>query len=138
MILLMYTTNHTIIFFDGECNLCNKAVQFVIKRDKKQNFRFASLQSNLGKKILQQYNLVHKSVDSIMVLKGGTIFTESTAILKIVRQLDGAWKTLYCFSIVPRSIRNAIYRYIAKNRYKWFGKTACMVPSDSVNALFYE
>jgi predicted DCC family thiol-disulfide oxidoreductase YuxK len=126
-----------IILFDGICNLCNGAVQFVIKHDPAGIFVFASIQSNIGQKLLQTYQLPINNFNSFVLIQNNEAFTKSTAALKVSKQLKGAVKLLYGFIIVPAFIRNAVYNTIAKNRYKWFGKKeACMVPSPSLQSRF--
>ncbi|NHB69998.1 DUF393 domain-containing protein [Bacteroidales bacterium M08MB] len=121
-------TNKSIILFDGVCNLCNASVQFIIKRDKGDYFRFAALQSETGKAIANKYD-VSDNASSVILIENEKKYTESTAALKIAKKLSGLWPLLYLFIIIPPPIRNSIYRIIAKNRYRWFGKKdECMVP----------
>jgi predicted DCC family thiol-disulfide oxidoreductase YuxK len=128
---------HSIILFDGVCNLCNAAVQFVIKRDYKNRFLFTSLQSAEGGRILQENHFPSSFTNSFILVENGKIFVRSTAALKVARQLKGMWKLLYGLIIVPRFIRDAAYDIIARNRYRWFGKkTACMVPTPELQARF--
>jgi predicted DCC family thiol-disulfide oxidoreductase YuxK len=110
------------IFFDGYCNLCNGAVMFVIKRDKKNLFQFASLQSELGQIVLKENNLPNNNFNTLLLVKNGKVFTFSTAALTIAKDLSGLWPLLYAAIILPEKIRNTLYNYIAKNRYRWFGK----------------
>ena len=127
----------SIILFDGVCNLCNNAVQFVIKHDYSDKFVFAALQSAIGQKLLQQYNLPQTGFDSFVLLQNGKVFLKSTAALQIAKQLSGPVKLLYGFIIVPSFIRNTVYTVVAKNRYKWFGKKdSCMIPTASLKAKF--
>ncbi len=126
-----------IILFDGVCNLCNNAVQFVIKHDANDKFLFASLQSDTGQKLLQKLELPDKDFNSFILLQHDIVYTQSTAALKVVQQLNGGWKLLYGFMIVPPFIRNALYRLIANNRYKWFGKlNECMLPTPALQKRF--
>ncbi len=126
-----------IILFDGVCNLCNNAVQFVIKHDTLKKFVFASLQSQKGQALLQQYNLPLQSFNSFVLLQNEKVFLKSTAALNVAKQLNGAVKLLYGFIIVPAFIRNAVYNFIAKNRYKWFGKKeSCMIPTPALQSRF--
>jgi predicted DCC family thiol-disulfide oxidoreductase YuxK len=130
---------HPIILFDGVCNLCSSSVQFVIRHDPQHHFRFASLQSNFGQQILEQFNLSTSDLSSFILLENGKIYTRSTGALKVAKQLNKGWSLLYAFIIVPAFIRDAVYQFIAKNRYKWFGKkTACWVPSKELQALFID
>ncbi len=126
-----------IILFDGVCNLCNASVLFVIERDKKNIFRFASLQSSYGQEVLKKHGLNASDFDTIILSQNGTIHQQSDAALRIAKELSGAWKLLYGFIIVPRFIRNAAYDFVARNRYKWFGKQeACMIPTPDLKAKF--
>lgn len=118
-----------IILFDGTCNFCDYSVQFIIKRDPKKHFKFASLQSEVGKELLKAYN-VSTDIDSMVFIENERSYTKSTAALHICKYLKGAWKILYILLLVPRLLRDFVYDYIAKNRYKWFGTTEnCMLPT---------
>lgn len=127
-----------IILFDGVCNLCNGSVQFVIKRDKKDRFRYAALQSEVGQQLVQERHIDTKEVDSIILIEPGVAyFTKSDAALEIAKDLGGVWRLMALFHWVPRSIRNFVYDFVARNRYKWFGKKeACMVPTPELQAKF--
>jgi len=126
-----------IILFDGVCNFCNNAVNFVIKRDPKSVFKFATLQSSVAQEILKSHNLDNAEMNSFVLIENDKIYTKSTAVLKVCRRLKGLWPLMYGFIIVPKLIRNGIYNWIAKNRYAWFGKKeVCMIPSPDVQARF--
>ena len=126
-----------IILFDGVCNLCNSAVQFVIRHDPAAKFRFASLQSIPGRQLMEQYTLSTTGLNSFILLQDGKVFTRSSAALSVAKQLKGPIKLLYGFIIVPAFIRNAVYDLIARNRYKWFGKKdECMLPSPGIVSRF--
>ncbi len=128
-----------VILFDGVCNLCNFFVQFVIERDKKNIFKFASVQSDYGKKLLEAFGKDSSKFESVVLHSQGKIFTESTAALKILKQLGGLWSVFYAFIIIPKSMRDTVYKYIALNRYKWFGKKeSCMVPTVELRNRFIE
>lgn len=130
---------HPVIFFDGFCNLCNGAVQFVIKRDRKNLFRFASLQSDYAAVALKKFDIEPAQGDSFVLLANGKVYQRSTAALKVARKLSGLWPLLYGFIIVPRFIRDAIYNWIARNRYKWFGKQdSCWVPTPELKQKFLD
>ena len=129
--------SHPIILFDGICNLCNSAVSFVIKRDKKSLIQFASLQTEPGKKLLEQFNLPTLSINSLILIEKGVMYTQSAAVLKICKHLNGLWPLFYCLIILPKFIRNGIYQWIATNRYQWFGKQEkCMVPRPELSDRF--
>lgn len=126
------------VLFDGVCNFCNGWVQFIIKRDPQGFFRFASLQSSVAKSLLEAYNL-DVSIDSIVLLKGKHHYTESTAILHICKDLKGFWRFLYWLIIVPKPIRDRLYRWFARNRYRFFGKQeSCIVPTSDIRERFLE
>jgi len=126
-----------IILFDGICNLCNSAIQTVIKHDPDGKFQFASLQSNEGQKLLQQYQLPVNNFTSFVLIQNGDVYTKSTGALKVAKQINGWWKLLYVFIILPKFIRDPVYNWIANNRYKWFGKKdECMIPTPELKARF--
>ncbi len=129
--------SNPIILFDGVCNLCNNSVQFVIKHDKESRFNFAAMQSETGQSLLKQYGLPQQGFNSFVLVQNEKVFLKSTAALTVARQLDGPIKLLYGFIIVPAFIRNAVYNFIAKNRYRWFGKKeSCMLPTPSLQSRF--
>lgn len=131
--------HHPVILFDGVCNLCSEAVQFVIKRDKKNIFRFASLQSAFGQEILEKFNLPANTFNSFILYNSGKIYTRSTGALLVAKHLSGAWPLLSVFMVIPAFIRNAFYDVIARNRYKWFGqKEACWLPSPALKIKFLD
>jgi len=130
---------HPIILFDGVCNLCASSVQFIIRNDPKQHFRFASQQSDIGKELLTKYHIDVNKTDSLVLIEKGKIYQKSTAALRIAKQLSLAWSLVYAFIIVPTFIRNPIYDFIAANRYKWFGKKeACWIPTPALKNLFLD
>lgn len=130
-------SNPPIILFDGICNLCNNSVQFVIKHDKGNNFMFATLQSTTGQSLLLQYNLPQEGFNSFVLIKDEKVYLKSTAALNVAKNLNGPVKLLYGFIIVPAFIRNSVYNFIAKNRYKWFGKKeSCMIPTPALQSRF--
>ncbi len=129
-----------IILFDGVCNLCNSAINFVIKHDRKDVFRYASLQSDVGRKLIEERNINTASLDSILLIEEkGTFAHKSTAALKIARQLSGMYPLLSVCLVLPKFLRDWVYDFIAKNRYKWFGKKdSCMIPTPELKALFLD
>lgn len=127
----------SIILFDGVCNFCNSAVNFTLKRNKKANISFAPLQSEAGQKLLLQYNLPVKDMESFVFIEKGKAYQRSTAALKVCRNLSGIWPLCYGLIIVPGFIRDGMYNWIAKNRYRWFGrKESCMIPTPEVRTRF--
>lgn len=127
-----------IILFDGVCNLCNSAINYVIERDKKDVFRFVALQSDLGQEILQHIGIDQKNIDSIILYEPGVAyFYKSSAALEIAKELGGIIGYSAVFRFIPETLRNPIYDYVARNRYKWYGKKdACMIPTPELQAKF--
>ena len=126
-----------IILFDGECNFCHSSVQFIIKRDPAAHFLFTSLQSETGKVLKEKFH-ISDDEESVILIAGKKVYTQSAAALHIAKKLDGLWHLLFLFILIPRPIRDFFYQFIAKNRYKWFGKKddACMLPSPEVRKRF--
>lgn len=125
-----------IILFDGDCNFCDQSVQFIIKRDPQGLFKFASLQSEIGKKLLNKYN-TPSDLDSFVLIEGNHCYFKSSAALRICKNLKGMWKLLYVLLVVPKPLRDFFYGIIAENRYKWFGiKESCMLPSPEERKRF--
>ncbi len=129
--------NQSIILFDGVCNFCNSSVNFVIQRDKNSRIKFTALQSEAGQQLLKQFNLPTHSFDTFIFIEEGVAYTLSTGALKVSKYLSGWWPMMYGLIIVPKFIRDSIYKWIAKNRYKWFGKKdQCMIPTPEVRERF--
>ncbi|TXI69583.1 MAG: thiol-disulfide oxidoreductase DCC family protein [Flavobacterium sp.] len=129
-----------IILFDGVCNLCDSSVQYVIKHDKKDIFRFVALQSELGQNILKHIGINPIHTDSIVLYEPGiSYFYKSTAALEIAKGLSGIFTLASIFTLLPSGIRDFIYDYVARNRYKWYGKKKiCMIPTPELKAKFLE
>lgn len=126
-----------VILFDGDCNLCNWSVQFIIKRDPTAIFRFASLQSSAGQQLLQRPGNSFQNIDSVVLVEGQSYFIKSDAALRVTRNLSGAWPLLRILGVFPRGLRDQVYDLIARNRYKWFGKqNYCMMPTPELLARF--
>lgn len=126
-----------LVLFDGVCNFCNSTVQRIIRNDKKNVFYFASLQSDIGQKILDNFRLKTNAADTIVYIRNGIVFTKSDAALQIAGRMKFPFPVLCLGFIVPRFLRNIIYDYIAKNRYKWFGKSEnCVVPTEEQKKKF--
>lgn len=128
-----------IIAFDGVCNLCNGAVNFIIDRDPKNRFRFVALQSETGQELLSRYPPADGPVNSIVLISEGKSYVKSDAALAIARHLSGVWPVLTVFKILPRFLRDAVYDLIARNRYRFFGKQdACRLPTPELKSRFLE
>lgn len=128
---------HPIILFDGVCNFCNGAINFILRQDKKGVFRFAPLQSEKGQQLLRQFDLPQTSFDSFILIDEGKVYKSSTAGLRLYNKLPWYWKWTQLFWVVPRLVRDAFYDTIARNRYRWFGKKdQCMVPTPEIKSRF--
>lgn len=133
------TTVNPIILFDGVCNLCNGAVNFIIDRDPEAYFRMAALQSTIGQEILQKHSLNTQYFDTIVLVEGENIYSHSTAALRIARKLSGVWPLFYAFIVIPSPLRNVIYNWISRNRYRWFGKQdVCRIPTPELQRHFLQ
>lgn len=127
-----------IILFDGVCNFCNNAVQFILDRDPNGKFHFASLQSETGRRLLDRYK-VTPDLSTIVLIENNQLHFRSSAVLRIAAKLQSPWKLLYVFMAVPSAIRNMVYNFIAKRRYSWFGEKAfCEIPGPNIKARFLE
>ncbi|PHS05527.1 MAG: thiol-disulfide oxidoreductase [Kordia sp.] len=130
--------NKKIILFDGVCNLCNSSINYVIDHDKQDVFRFVSLQSDLGETIQEYLGIENKSLDTIILyVPDEAYYIKSTAALKIMNEFSGHWKLTQAFLVLPSSIRDLVYNYVAKNRYKWYGKEEnCRIPTKELKGKF--
>lgn len=133
---------HAIVLFDGVCNFCNASINFVMDHDPNGYFRFASLQSRLAEDLGRPGGSLHEvsdSPDSIVLLEAGVVYKQSTAVLRIARRIARPWSLLYVFIVVPRPIRDRVYRWVAANRYRWFGKAdSCRLPTPERRDRFLE
>lgn len=128
-----------IILFDGVCHLCAWSVQFIIKRDPQSIFRFTALQSESGKRIMRQHGLDETALNSFILVEDGHAWSESNAALRVCKHLPWPWRWLPLFLLIPCVLRDPVYRFIARNRYRWFGKSeACMMPTPEMRARFLE
>ena len=126
-----------IVLFDGVCNFCNAAVNWVIERDKAEYFKFAALQSEIGQELTAKHGIDTAETDSIVLVEDEKVYTYSTAALRIARKLNGIWSWTYSFIIIPKPVRDLFYKLFAKYRYKLFGKQdACMMPTPEIRARF--
>ncbi|MBM7647729.1 putative DCC family thiol-disulfide oxidoreductase YuxK [Bacillus ectoiniformans] len=127
-----------IILFDGTCLFCQRSVQFILKRDPEGYFKFGSLQSEKGQKLLHQYN-VKRDLDSVVLIKNDQVFMKSSAALEIGKHLKGGYRILSVLKVIPAPIRDAVYDWFAKHRYQWFGKSeSCMMPSPEFKKRFID
>lgn len=125
-----------IVLFDGVCNYCNSWVNYAIKHDKKAKLKFAPLQSDAGEKLREQYGF-GSSIESVLLIDNGKVYKYSDAALEIAKRLDWPAKAIYALKIFPRFLRTPVYKWIARNRYKWFGKKEeCMIPTQDVKSRF--
>ncbi|MDZ7933659.1 MAG: thiol-disulfide oxidoreductase DCC family protein [Emticicia sp.] len=125
------------ILFDGVCNFCNASINFIIDRDSKGIFKFAALQSEVGQELLKKFGLKTADFDSIVAIEGDKVYQKSDAALEIARRMDGIWKGLYFLKIIPAFLRNPVYDLVARNRYRFFGRTdACRIPTPELKARF--
>lgn len=133
-------TDKKIILFDGVCNLCNSSIQFVIKRDKDDLFRYAALQSEIGKKLISERNIDIENIDSIILIEPGiAYYTKSDAALQVGKNLKGYRTISSVLNLIPSGLRNIVYDFVARNRYKWYGKKdQCMIPTPELKAKFLD
>jgi predicted DCC family thiol-disulfide oxidoreductase YuxK len=132
-----WARHERVILFDGVCNWCNASVNFVMDRDPHGQFKFGTLQSEPGQRILQELHLSTEDFETFLLLERGRVFAKSTAALRIARHLSGFWRLFHLFIVVPPPLRDAVYNYIARRRYKWMGKAdACRIPSADERGRF--
>ena len=132
-------SNNPVIFFDGVCNLCNAAVQFVIEHDADSTFKFTALQGEYAKKMLPEFDVDTSKINSIILVQNSKLYTKSSAALIIAKKLNGLLPLLYVFIIVPKFIRDWIYDIVAKNRYKWWGRQeSCWLPTPELKSRFFD
>lgn len=126
-----------LVLYDGQCGLCDRVVQLVVRHDRRGRFRFAALQSEVGRALLERHGLPADALDTFVLVEGGRAFTRSRAALRTAGGLDAPWPLLRVFAIVPRPLADLVYDFVARNRYRWFGRAeACMLPPPEVRARF--
>jgi predicted DCC family thiol-disulfide oxidoreductase YuxK len=131
--------DYGIVLFDGHCHLCNQSVDFLIRNNARQNLKFASLQSEIAQRLMKGHGLqtLLERLDSIVFIEKGKVYTHSDAALSIARNLDGIWPLLAVFLVLPRPLRDVAYRFVARNRYRWFGKSeTCRMPTPELLRRF--
>ena len=127
----------SVIYFDGVCVLCNSGVDLVMRHDRNRKFRYATLQSDIGQRLLRDLGLAPDAFDSFILQEGEKKYAKSTAALRIAKNLPGLWPLLYAFILIPRPVRDAAYSWLARRRYQTLGRRdACRVPSDEERHLF--
>lgn len=127
----------SLILFDGVCTLCNASIDFVMKRDRKNRFLVGALQEPISKKVLSDFKVAPAYLDSLVLLEHGKIYFRSTAALRIAKRLGGLWPALYLFILIPSFVRDPIYDWIGRNRYRWFGKkSTCRIPTAEERSKF--
>lgn len=128
-----------VILFDGVCNLCQASVQFVIARDPSRRFRFAALQSDIGRRLLAAHDVAVPDLSSVILVADGRVHVKSSAALRVCRRLRGAWPLMAAFLVLPPFIRDAVYDVIGNRRYRWFGKKdVCWVPTADLGDRFLD
>jgi len=128
---------HPLVLFDGVCNLCAGVVRFVIERDREARFRFAPLQSELGRALQREHGIDPDALATFVLIDAEGAATRSTAVLRILRGLGAPWRWLYPLRFVPRPLRDALYGVVARNRYRWFGRRDdCLVPTAELRSRF--
>lgn len=133
----MNLENNHIILFDGVCNLCNNSVKFIIKRDNKAKFKFASLQSDIGKNYIKNFDLPYNKPDTFVYIRNKKPYIRSSAGLFVLKDLGGIWKLFFALIIIPAFLRDFIYMLISKSRYKiWGKKDSCMIPTQDISDRF--
>ena len=143
-VILAISETGPVVLYDGVCGLCNRLVQFILKRDVNHRFRFASLQSEFAATLLKRHGADSRDLDTFYVVidhgqAGERVLMRSDAILHVVKTLGGIWKLAGAGRILPRAIRDAMYRLVARNRYRVFGKyESCMLPSPEHHAKFLD
>ncbi len=131
--------NHPVLLFDGVCNLCDGLVQFIIKWDEKARFRFASLQSEIGQELARQAGLDPSDMGTAILYDEEEFHLKSDMALGVARNLGGLWGVFGIFRIIPRSVRDGVYDWVARNRYQWFGKKeGCMIPTPELKSRFLD
>lgn len=129
----------SLVLYDGVCHLCNGFVRFVMRRDSQKQFQFGYLQSAEGQRILHSFPPIAEPPDTVVLIENGQLFTRSTAALRIARRLDGGWPLSYIFITIPRFLRDAVYNFISKHRYKYFGRSEqCLLPPPDYKERFID
>jgi len=131
---------HAVVLFDGVCNVCNDSVKFILARDPAGYFRFASLQSDVAKQLLTPFGLADMPIETMAVIEAGRVHLRSSAVLRVAQRLGGGWWVLGMLGkLVPRPVRDVLYAFLVKNRYRWFGQSEqCLVPTPALRERFLD
>ena len=131
---------HPILLFDGECNLCNGWVKFVLRHERDPEIHFAALQSDIGRRLMREHGLPENQLDTVVLIEKSKAYVRSTAVLRIMRRLRRPYRWLAAAMVIPRPIRDAAYRIVARYRIRWFGRTAtsCLLPTDQTRSRILE
>ena len=128
---------HAVVYFDGVCNFCNGVINFIIRNDRNDYFRYTPLQSESGQKFLRDHQFPMQRLDTFYLAENGKIYSHSAAVLRILKRLGWKYSWMHGFIIVPAFIRDFFYEVISKNRYRWFGrKDQCMIPTAEERGKF--
>lgn len=134
----MDTQLKTIVLYDGQCSFCNGATQWIIARDRHAKVSFAAIEGDLGQQLMKKYQ-IPAEMDSLICIDNDKAYLYSSGAIRVTKYLDGAWKLVYFLTIIPPFIRNPLYRFFAKNRYRWFGKQqSCMLPTPEIRRRFLD
>jgi len=141
-VVMKRTSNQSepiVLLIDGHCNMCHGLAKFVVGRDKRAVFRFASLQSELGRRLLKEGGMPEDALETFVMVDNGKYYTNSTAALRIGRKLGWPWSVAYPAIVVPRFVRDRVYRFVARRRYRWFGRSeSCLLPTPDMRSRFLE
>lgn len=141
-VVMKRTSNQSkpiVLLIDGHCNMCHGLAKFVVGRDKRAVFRFASLQSELGRRLLKEGAMPEDALETFVMVDNGKYYTKSTAALRIGRKLGWPWSVAYPAIVVPRFVRDRVYRFVARRRYRWFGRSeSCLLPTPDMRSRFLE
>ena len=128
-----------VLVFDGTCLLCNRSVQFILRRDRAGLYRFATMQSAAGAALMRAHGLDPDDPDSVLLIDGGRAFVDADAVLRVLASFGGVYRAAVLLRAIPRGLRRRMYRWVARNRYRWFGRSAsCLVPTSEQAQRFIE
>lgn len=128
-----------IVLYDGDCNLCAAVVRFTILRNRSRTLRYAALQSKTGRRLLKEHDLSDSALDTFVLVERGRAYTRSSGALRLMRHLNGGWPLLAALLAIPRFVRDPAYSFVARNRYRWFGKREqCMLMRPEFRERFYD